>query len=48
LIRSVVAVEGCGSLLSGSYLVWSVRHSITTQAHAMAFVLVRNAMGPQP
>jgi len=25
-----------------------VRHSITTQAHAMAFVLVRNAMGPQP
>jgi len=47
-VGSVVAVEGCGSLLSGSYLVWSVRHSITTQAHAMAFVLVRNAMGPQP
>lgn len=45
-VGSVVAVEGCGSLLSGSYLVWSVRHSITTQAHAMSFVLVRNAMGP--
>ena len=45
-VGSVVAVEGCGSLLSGSYLVWSVRHTITTQAHAMAFVLVRNAMGP--
>jgi hypothetical protein len=45
-VGAVVAVEGCGSLLSGSYLVWSVRHSITTQAHAMAFVLVRNAMGP--
>jgi hypothetical protein len=45
-VGTVVAVEGCGSLLSGSYLVWSVRHSITTQAHAMAFVLVRNAMGP--
>lgn len=44
-VGSVVAVEGCGSLLSGSYLVWSVRHSITTQAHAMSFVLVRNAMG---
>jgi hypothetical protein len=45
-VGAVVSVEGCGSLLSGSYLVWSVRHSITTQAHAMAFVLVRNAMGP--
>ncbi|HEX8769110.1 MAG TPA: contractile injection system protein, VgrG/Pvc8 family [Jatrophihabitans sp.] len=45
-VGTVVAVEGCGSLLSGSYLVWSVRHSITTQAHAMSFVLVRNAMGP--
>jgi phage protein D len=45
-VGAVVAVEGCGSLLSGSYLVWSVRHSITTQAYAMAFVLVRNAMGP--
>ncbi|MGO9152917.1 contractile injection system protein, VgrG/Pvc8 family [Mycobacterium sp.] len=47
-VGAVVAVEGCGSLLSGSYLVWSVRHSITTQAHSMAFVLVRNAMGPTP
>jgi hypothetical protein len=44
-VGTVVAVEGCGSLLSGPYLVWSVRHSITTQAHAMAFTLVRNAMG---
>lgn len=47
-VGTVVAVEGCGSLLSGPYLVWSVRHSITTQAHSMAFVLVRNAMGPAP
>ena len=45
-VGTVVTVEGCGSLLSGPYLVWSVRHSITTQAHAMAFTLVRNAMGP--
>jgi phage protein D len=45
-VGTVVAVEGCGSLLSGPYLVWSVRHSLTTQAHEMAFVLVRNAMGP--
>lgn len=47
-VGSVVRVEGCGSQLSGPYLVWSVRHSITTQAHSMAFVLVRNAMGPAP
>jgi hypothetical protein len=45
-VGTVVTVQGCGSLLSGPYLVWSVRHSITTQAHAMAFTLVRNAMGP--
>jgi hypothetical protein len=45
-VGTVVAVEGCGSLLSGPYLVWSVRHTISTQAHAMAFTLVRNAMGP--
>jgi phage protein D len=47
-VGSVVAVEGVGSLLSGPYLVWSVRHTITTQSHAMAFVLVRNAVGPSP
>jgi phage protein D len=47
-VGTVVQVEGCGSLLSGPYLVWSVRHSITTQIHSMAFVLVRNAMGPSP
>lgn len=46
-VGTVVAVEGCGSLLSGPYLVWSVRHSFTTQAHSMAFVLVRNALGPE-
>lgn len=47
-VGTVVAVEGCGSLLSGPHLVWSVRHSITTQSHSMTFVLVRNAMGPPP
>ena len=45
-VGTVVQVEGCGSLLSGPYLVWSVRHSVTTQAHSMAFVLVRNAVRP--
>jgi phage protein D len=47
-VGTVVRVEGCGSLLSGPYLVWSVRHSITTQTHSMTFVLVRNAMGATP
>jgi phage protein D len=47
-VGTVVAVEGVGSLLSGPYLVWSVRHSITAQTHSMAFTLVRNAVGPPP
>jgi hypothetical protein len=47
-VGDLVSVDGCGSLLSGTYLVWSVRHSITTQNHTMAFVLVRNAVGPAP
>jgi hypothetical protein len=37
---------GLGSLYSGNYLVWSVRHSITSDAHRMRFALYRNAMGP--
>jgi len=44
-VGDVVEVTGCGSLLSGDYLVWSVRHTFTTQAHTMAFALVRNALG---
>jgi hypothetical protein len=44
-VGDVVTIEGCGALLSGNYLVWSVRHSITTQSHLMAFVFVRNAVG---
>ncbi|TQF68276.1 hypothetical protein FK531_14305 [Rhodococcus spelaei] len=45
-VGSVVAVEGVGKLLSGPYLVWSVRHTITTRSHQMAFTLVRNSVGP--
>lgn len=47
-VGSVVEVVGVGALLSGRYLVWSVRHTLTAQGHAMAFVLVRNAVGPAP
>jgi len=45
-VGQIVEVEGCGSLLSGKFLVWSVRHTFTTQAHTMAFALVSNALGP--
>jgi phage protein D len=45
-VNTVVNLIGLGSLYSGSYLVWSVRHSITSDAHRMRFVLYRNAMGP--
>lgn len=46
-VGQVVTVEGCGSLLSGKYLVWSVRHTFSTQAHMMAFALVSNTVGPE-
>jgi phage protein D len=45
---AVVALAGVGSLHSGNYLVWSVRHTITQDSHKMRFTLVRNAMGPEP
>jgi hypothetical protein len=45
---AVVRVDGAGALHSGKYLVWSVRHTITADAHKMRFVLVRNAVGKAP
>ena len=44
----VATVETVGSVHSGKYLVWSVRHNIGQQSHKMSFQLVRNAMGPAP
>jgi phage protein D len=44
----VVRIDGIGALHSGKYVVWSVRHTITADAHKMKFVLVRNAVGPAP
>jgi hypothetical protein len=44
----IVGVQGVGSLHSGKYLVWSVRHTLTAGSHKMHFVLVRNAVGPAP
>jgi phage protein D len=45
---AVVTIEGAGSVHSGKYLVWSVRHVIDQKSHKMRFVLVRNAVGPAP
>ncbi|HWB84003.1 MAG TPA: contractile injection system protein, VgrG/Pvc8 family [Bryobacteraceae bacterium] len=45
---SVVELAGIGSLHSGKYLVWSVRHTITQDSHRMRFSLMRNAVGPEP
>ena len=47
-VGTVVQIEGVGSLNSGKYYVWSVRHTITSDAHKMKFVLLRNAVGPRP
>jgi hypothetical protein len=47
-VGDVVALEGVGSVNSGKYLVWSLRHSIDATGHRMRFVLYRNAVGPAP
>lgn len=44
-VGTLVRVNGAGRLHSGTYFVWSVRHSITAQSHRMKFMLVRNAVG---
>jgi phage protein D len=44
----LVAISGIGALHSGRYLVWSVRHTISPDAHSMRFALVRNAVGATP
>jgi hypothetical protein len=45
---AVMTLDGIGPLHSGRYLVWSVRHTISADAHKMKFVLARNAVGPAP
>jgi len=47
-VGTLVQLDGAGSLNSGKYYVWSVRHTITRDSHAMKFRLHRNAMGPIP
>jgi len=47
-VGTVVQIESIGKLHSGKYYVWSVRHTITQDAHKMKFLLVRNAVGSSP
>jgi hypothetical protein len=44
-VGMIMQVDGAGQLHSGKYFVWSVRHTITADAHRVRFVLVRNAVG---
>jgi phage protein D len=45
---TVAQLDAAGSLHSGKYFVWSVRHKITAEKHTMDFVLMRNAVGAAP
>jgi phage protein D len=47
-VGSLVSLEMAGSLHSGAYYVWSVRHSIAPDRHEMRFELIRNAVGSAP
>jgi hypothetical protein len=45
-VGDVVIIEGAGSIQSGNWLVWNVRHRFSLDSWKMNFTLVRNAMGP--
>jgi len=45
-VGDVVMIEGAGTLQSGNWLVWNVRHVFSLDSWRMRFTLVRNAMGP--
>lgn len=47
-VGTIAAIAAAGALHSGNYLVWSVRHKITSESHKMTFKLVRNAIGTPP
>jgi len=44
----LVALSGIGALHSGTWIVWTVRHQLTQEAHKMTFTLLRNAVGNPP
>jgi hypothetical protein len=45
-VGDVVTIEGAGSIQSGDWLVWNVRHAFSLDSWKMSFTLVRNAVGP--
>jgi hypothetical protein len=45
---TIAQLNAAGSLHSGKYYVWSVRHKITAESHTMNFVMLRNAVGAPP
>jgi hypothetical protein len=45
-VGDAIAIAGAGSIHSGNWLVWHVRHTYSAQKWTMHFTLVRNAMGP--
>jgi phage protein D len=45
-VGTVAEIDGVGNLLSGNWLVWNVRHQITSDDVVLGFTLVRNAVGP--
>lgn len=47
-VGNVVTIEGAGSLQSGNWLVWTVRHCFDLDSYLMRFTLLRNGMGPAP
>ena len=45
-VGDVVTIQGAGSIQSGNWLVWNVRHTFSLDSWKMSFTLVRNAIGP--
>jgi hypothetical protein len=45
-VGDIVTIQGAGSIQSGSWLVWNIRHKFALDSWKMSFTLVRNAMGP--
>jgi len=44
-VGDVVTIEGAGSIHSGNWLVWTVRHRFALDSFTMHFTLVRNGVG---
>jgi len=44
----LVKLVGIGDVHSGTWIVWTVRHKITEEKHAMRFTLLRNGAGDPP